>query len=282
MPKPPQQKLPGHYRAFYDERRHETYAQDYAHMRPEQHGRYNDLKRFVAAYGLQEKTCLEIGSSGGMFQDVVDDYHGTDIARSLAPFYHKDYRVAKGEKYPFEDEMFDAIWTIHVYEHVPHLQKALLEIRRLLKPGGLVYFHPAWQCRRWAADGYAVRPYGDFGLKGKCIKLSIPLRNSLLWRGPLVFVKRLYRHLRFVLGHRHATIRYRKLTPNYRVFWTSDSDACNHIDPHDAILWFVSNGFDCLSHPLHLPAFFVRNGPLVLRKQPGKPRSPDNRSEPPK
>lgn len=254
------------YRSFYDGRRGETYGLDYTKASAERQCYYEELKAFIDEFGLQEKKCLEIGSSGGAFQDMVDDYYGTDIAESLAPHYHKPYRIAQGETYPFDDEIFDGIWTITVFEHIPHLQQALLEIRRLLKPGGVVLFAPAWQCRAWAANGYAVRPYGDFGLEGKLIKASILVRDSVVWRLSFTLPKRLYRHIRFCFGHRYAEIQYRKLTPNYETFWVSDGDACNQIDPHDAILWFVSHGFECLSHPLHVRALAVRNGALVFRK----------------
>jgi len=236
-------------------------------MRPEQHSHYNELKTFIEAYDLKDKKCLEIGSSGGFFQDIVKDYYGTDIADSLAQYYHKPYRVAEGENYPFEDGMFDAIWTISVFEHIPNLQRGLLEINRLLKRGGVLLFAPSWQCRPWAADGYAVRPYSDFALKGKLIKALIPLRDSVIWRGLFVFPKRLWRHCTFLLGKNNTEIRYRKLTPNYEAYWTSDADACNHIDPHDVILWFSAHGFDCLSHPLHTKAFFVRTGALIFKKR---------------
>jgi SAM-dependent methyltransferase len=172
----------------------------YQTSHPELHPNFKELKAFIEAYALKSKKCLEIGSSGGFFQDMVEDYYGTDIDPSLAQYYHKPYRIAENERYPFDDQMFDAIWTITVFEHIPHLQQALLEIKRLLKPGGVVMFAPAWQCRPWAADGYAVRPYKDFGLKGKLIKASIPFRDSVIWRGLFIFPKRLYRHFRFCLG----------------------------------------------------------------------------------
>ena len=254
------------YKSFYDERRHETYAHDYGAMRADEHPYYPKLKAFIEKYDLGKKRCLEIGSSGGFFQDLVEDYWGTDIAENLAGYYHKPYRVAENDHYPFEDEMFDAIWTITVYEHIPDLQKALLEIERLLKPGGVVFFAPAWQCRPWAADGYAVRPYGDFDWKGKLIKASIPIRDSILWRSMFIFPKRLFRQFLFLMGFRFSEIRYRKLKANYETYWVSDSDACNSIDPHDAILWFLSHGFECLSHPSVSRMFFVRNGTLVFRK----------------
>jgi SAM-dependent methyltransferase len=255
------------YKSFYDERRHETYAHDYAKIRAEDHPHYGTLKTFIARFQLEDKRCLEIGSSGGFFQDMVGDYWGTDIADCLARWYHKPYKVARGSCYPFEDEMFDAIWTIGVYEHIPKLQEALLEIKRLIKPRGVVFFAPAWQCRSWAAYGYAVRSYSDLNWKGKLIKASIPIRNSVLWRSIFIFPKRLVRHLLFFMGHRFTEIRYRKLKVNYETYWTSDSDACNSIDPYDAILWFLTHGFECLSHPTHFSAFFVRTGPLIFRRK---------------
>lgn len=255
------------YKAFYDERRNEMYAHDYEKIKPEDHTYYLELKAFIDRYQLKGKKCLEIGSSGGYFQDMVDDYWGCDIADSLAKYYHKPYRLASDGRYPFDDKMFDAIWTITVYEHIPELQEAFKEIRRLLKPGGVVFFAPAWQCRSWAANGYTVRPYSDFNWKGKLIKASIHLRDSLVWRSMFIFPKRLVRLIRFLSGYRYTNICYKKLVPNYETYWTSDSDACNHIDPHDAILWFLSCGFECFSHTSHLSAFFVRNGVLIFKKK---------------
>jgi SAM-dependent methyltransferase len=260
-------ELPASYKTFYDERRNETYAHDYTRLVAKDHPYYSSLTAFIERFDLGKKRCLEIGSSGGYFQDLVEDYSGTDIADSLAQYYHKPYRVASSGRYPFDDASFDAIWTITVYEHIPELQEALTEIRRILRPGGVVFFAPAWQCRPWAANGYAVRPYSDFGLQGKLIKALIPIRDSVLWRSLFVLPKRLMRQARFHLGYRYADIRYKKLTPNYEKYWESDSDACNHIDPHDAILWFLSSGFECLSHTSPASALMVRNGVLVFRKR---------------
>lgn len=255
------------YKSFYDERRSQTYSQDYKNISAENDPHYSMLKAFIEKYALEDKTCLEIGSSGGVLQDVVQNYYGTDIADSLAQYYNKPYRVAEGTRYPFDDEMFDVVWTFATFEHIPHLQEALLEITRLLKPGGILLFKPFWYCNSWAADGYEVRPYSDFDFKGKLIKASIPIRSSVLWRSFFIFPKRVYRHLKFMLGHKYEKILYKKIKPNYEVYWTSDSDACNHIDPHDAILWFESHGFECLSHPMNLRAFFVRTGSVVFRKK---------------
>jgi SAM-dependent methyltransferase len=256
------------YKGFYDERRGQTYAHDYNKMVAHDHPYFEPLREFIDRYDLKNKRCLEIGSSGGFFQDMVDDYWGTDIADTLAKHYHKPYRVAgPAGTYPFDDQMFDAIWTITVYEHIPELQTAMREIDRMLKPGGVVFFAPAWQCRTWAADGYNVRPYRDFGIGGRLIKASIPVRDSIAWRSAFIFPKRAARLARYLMGHRYRELPYKKIRANYETYWASDSDACNHIDPHDAILWFESNGFECLSHPTMLSAFFVRTGVLTFRKR---------------
>jgi SAM-dependent methyltransferase len=254
------------YKEFYDENRDIQYGEQYTTKRAKDHLNYNELLNFINIYSLKEKKCLEIGSSGGGFQDMVDDYYGTDIAESLKQYYHKPYKVSHGEEYPFNNNKFDAIWSLHVYEHIPHLQNALLEIKRLIKKNGVVLFSPAWQSRPWAAQGYEVRPYSDFNLKGKIIKFLIPLRNSLLWRSIFIFPKRFIRTLMFMFGYKFKEIRYKKLQANYETYWVPDSDACNSIDPHDAILWFESHSFKCLSHPIYLKALLVRNGALVFKK----------------
>jgi len=47
--------------------------------------------------------------------------------------------VANINEIPFKDESFDAVFGFGVLHHVPHWQKSLLEIARVLKPGGIYY-----------------------------------------------------------------------------------------------------------------------------------------------
>jgi ubiquinone/menaquinone biosynthesis C-methylase UbiE len=42
---------------------------------------------------------------------------------------------ASAEKLPFEDNTFDMVFSSHVLEHVPDINKAIIEIDRVLKPG---------------------------------------------------------------------------------------------------------------------------------------------------
>lgn len=206
-------------KAFYDLKRDESYSREVYNTDPTKHSHYRLLKNFIDTYALNNKKCLEIGSARGLFQDMVLDYTGTDIADSVKNNYRKPYVISNANgKYPFEDNSFDAIWTITVYEHIPELNEAINEIRRILKPGGVVLFAPAWGCTPWAAEGYPVRPYSDFGIQGKIIKFTIPIKSSLIWRLIFKIPKRLFIHFIYILGYRYHKIQYKKLKPNWEKF----------------------------------------------------------------
>lgn len=237
-------------------------------IKPEEHAGYKHIIKFINDYKLHDKKCLEIGSAKGIYQNIVNDYTGLDISPTLSKYYSKPYVIInKDGTYPFENNTFDAVWCYEVHEHIPDLDQALLELKRVLKPGGVVFFAPAWQCRPWAAEGYAVRPFSDFRIKGKIIKFLIPLRDSVFWRAVFVIPCRLYRFFLFIIGKQYNKIIYKKIKANYNIFWTSDSDACNSIEAFDAILWFMSNGFKCLSHHTYIKQLTLRHGLLIFHKK---------------
>ncbi|MBA7700081.1 hypothetical protein ES703_108788 [subsurface metagenome] len=239
--------------------------------KPEDHSFYPILKAFIDEFQLHNKKCLEIGCGRGAFQDMVADYTGVDISETVANMLHKPFCRCSATELPFENESFNAVWTQAVLEHVPRPEKAMLEIRRVLKHNGFLLLAPAWQCRPWAAMGYSVRPYRDFDFKGKIVKLSIPLRNSVLFRSMYVFPRRLFRTIQFFFRKKPVTFKYRKLNPNYDHYWVSDSDALNSMDPYDAILWFISRGDICISYPRWFSKLFVRTGPIIFQKT-GRPK----------
>jgi SAM-dependent methyltransferase len=255
------------YKNFYDKNRKSNYAHDYKKLKCEDHWAHNGLFKFIKEYNLTKKRCLEIGSSGGMFQDLVDDYTGIDIAESLREFYHKPYFVVEKSYYPFQDSDFDVIWTIAVFEHIPDIDDALNELKRVLKKDGLVYFYPAWNVRSWASNGLAVRPYSDLSISQKVKKLLIPILESFFYRSVIAFHSRVLSTLFFFFNGSLKNLKYKKLNANYEKYWVNDADACNAIDPYDAILWFVSHGFTCVSHKNNLSKFFIRTGPIIFKKK---------------
>jgi SAM-dependent methyltransferase len=219
---------------------------------------------FVDRYNLKDKAVLEVGSGRGHLQDFVEDYTGLDISPTVAPLYHKKFVLGSATALPFADNTFDALWSIWVFEHVPNPEQAFSEARRVTRNGGVLFLLPAWNAPVWAADGYSVRPYSDFGPVGKLIKASVPLRTTLGFKAATVLPVRMIRSLA-TFGP--SKLRYRRLKPNYEQYWVVDSDAVNSIDSYEALLWFTSRGDECLNcgaDPLFFP---VAHTPLIIRVQ---------------
>lgn len=233
------------------------------------HPFYAELDKYIVDFSLKDRKALEIGSGIGLLQDIVNDYTGIDVSESVKKYYHKNfYSVNENSPYPFQNEEFDFIFTYAVFEHIPNLTLALKEMLRVLKFGGLIFFRPAFNCRSWAAEGYQVRPYSDFNYFGKIVKFFIPLRNSKLMRALYIFPKRLYFLCLFKINKQKFTkcIFYDKLKPNYEIFWQSDSDAINSIDPFLSILFFKANNLKVVNYPSLFSAFFAKSSTIILKK----------------
>lgn len=221
------------------------------------------VQRFVHQFGLQGASVLDVGSGKGYLQDVVANYTGLDISTAAAKHYHKRFVVGTATAMPFADHEFDAAWSIWVIEHIPNPEAALAEIRRVVKPGGLLYLLPAWDCKPWAAQGYEARPYRDLGLGGKLIKASIPLRSSELFWIVTAVPNRILRAA--FSGSGPTRLHYRRLEPNYAEYWQADSDAENDLDEAELAMWFESRGDTCLNCLPGWRRYLQRHAPLVIR-----------------
>lgn len=220
------------------------------------------IASFVHRSGVAQGRVLEVGAGSGLLQDVVERYTGIDVSSRAGRFFHKPFVEGSATQLPFRDGTFDAVWSIWVLEHVSNPEQALTEIRRVVKDGGYILLRPAWSCDPWAADGYEVRPYSDFSLKGKVVKASIPIRRS---RWYLLFYSRQIRLLRTILtklGGRPSRFHFRRLKPNYSRYWVTDSDAVVSLDFFEMILWFSSRGDECLNSPSLVAFLFGRLGQL--------------------
>ena len=98
---------------------------------------------------------LEIGSGTGYFSlnllqlGVIEQLTATDISPGMlkrlattADGLGLEVETVKteAEELPFEDESFDLVFGHAVLHHIPDLDKAFAEFRRVLRPGGAIAF----------------------------------------------------------------------------------------------------------------------------------------------
>ena len=65
-------------------------------------------------------------------------YHAKKIIskKSIKQFYFINDNIYNTH---FKKKMFDAVWTVQVFQHIPDLSKTLNEVYRILKPGGQLF-----------------------------------------------------------------------------------------------------------------------------------------------
>lgn len=207
------------------------------------------VANFVNRYGLKNKKVLEVGAGSGLLQDSVEDYTGLDIAGSARRFFHKPFVEASATNMPFPDNSFDALWTFRVLEHIPNPERALLEMRRVVKSGGYILLDVANDVDRYAAQGYRVRPYSDFDIWGKIKKATIPVADSNAIINLYSHQIRVLRSLGTRLGGGPSRLRFTKIEANYDQYWVGDSDACTAVSFHELFRWFTSRGDQCDNCP---------------------------------
>ena len=98
------------------------------------------------------------------------EFHGVDMeesqidqAREIAQFRRQDkavFHVGDVTALEFEDGFFDVAHCHNVLMHVPDTHAVLTEVKRVLKPGGLI------ACREMICESSFSQP--DFGVLGKC------------------------------------------------------------------------------------------------------------------
>lgn len=256
------------YDQTYSENENELKYVEFARAAAKAYGVQDAVGKFVKDNHLENAHVLEVGAGSGLLQDQVRDYTGLDISATARRYFHKPFVQGDARAMPFRDGEFDAAWSIWVFEHVPNPEMALADMRRVTKPNGLLFLLPAFMVSPLSADGYHVRPSRDFGVKGKLIKLSMPLRESPLFWMAYAFPIRALRRATFALTGRPLSFHYWPVTPNYGRYWEADSDAVNSLDRYETYLWFKSRGDVCLNCGSELDTFPMYGTVLIFRVKP--------------
>ncbi|MFQ5399222.1 MAG: class I SAM-dependent methyltransferase [Anaerolineae bacterium] len=204
--------------------------------------RYQALQRWVADLGLNKGRVLEIGCGTGLLQDIVDDYIGIDLAASSSQFMHKPFVVCSATALPFPDNSFDGVWSFWVLEHVTEPSNMLAEMRRVTKPGGSSFVVAAYGVGNWVSQGIHKRPFHDLSLKQQLVKLTLPIRASILYKIVINLILRLGELGSYLWRKSPTKLRYTRLQPNYDEYWDYDADACVSLDAYSVALFFLSRG----------------------------------------
>jgi SAM-dependent methyltransferase len=89
------------------------------------------LKNIIKEVNKENLIGLNIGSGVTNYSDKILNF-------DLQPFKNVEI-VGDLFKLPFPDSTFDYVFSIYVLEHIPNPERAISEMYRVLKPGGICY-----------------------------------------------------------------------------------------------------------------------------------------------
>lgn len=237
----------------------------------------HDTSAWLADTGLAarpEATVLEIGCGRAHLFDIHPRWHGIEYSQTAVAEVARqrpETRIVAGDAQclPFADESFDGVFSWATLEHVPDPNRSLKEIDRILKPGGHALIAPSWNCRPWTVKKLEVRPYGGLNARERIEKALIPVRELLPVRASAALPRRLIAELK-MLGGRPMPLRYKSMSPRWDLIealgHVSDDDAVADIDPHAAVCFFQSRGYDVQSHRTAFARLLARHEPVAVRK----------------
>lgn len=125
-----------------------------------------DCFKYFSSSKLPQKKILVVGCGNG--QDCADFIecqvvHGLDICNNLGhSFSHPkvSYYRESAESMLRSSDFYDLVFSVATLEHIHNLEAAFSEIRRVTKPGGLIYCAsaPLWN----SYQGHHLNYYGLF------------------------------------------------------------------------------------------------------------------------
>jgi ubiquinone/menaquinone biosynthesis C-methylase UbiE len=110
------------------------------------------IKAAIDGFDIKGKDVLEIGFGvgtdhlnlarrGGKMHgiDLTPKHHDITRARLFLYGFESNLLIRDAEKLPYENESFDFVYSFGVVHHTPDTKKAIAEVYRVLKPGGICW-----------------------------------------------------------------------------------------------------------------------------------------------
>lgn len=82
--------------------------------------------------------CIKMAKRGCEVYGIDMNARNIKNAKSIAEGYDCDFQVANAEKLPYDSNMFDKVVSVCALEHFANDEKAIEEMNRVLKPGGIL------------------------------------------------------------------------------------------------------------------------------------------------
>lgn len=110
------------------------------------------LKRILSSVP-EDAIVVDVGTGVGSFIEILDEslmgcrsiigIDSKEVAIDRAREYFKnntkvEFKIMDAEKMDFKDESIDIVSISNTIHHLPHKEKVLSEMKRVLKPGGLM------------------------------------------------------------------------------------------------------------------------------------------------
>jgi 2-polyprenyl-3-methyl-5-hydroxy-6-metoxy-1,4-benzoquinol methylase len=167
---------------------------------------------------LKAKKVLDLGSGDGALSyllaregavvvGVDNDELGVEFAeanlKSVDPDNKLQYSFITGSAYqlPFPDESFDIVALCEVIEHLAEPERMLVEVKRVLKPGGKLVLTTPHRLRETPADPNHVQEFFPEELRLFLVKyfsvVEIKLTHHVFWHGLYSYSFRHFRNRHF-------------------------------------------------------------------------------------
>ncbi len=143
--------MPAHHDPESIRKQYET--DELLRIRQETHDLYTVPKINFVEWALKcihwqgSERVLDVGCGPGTYYSALQavhpdiDYHGLDASEGMLikhPAPDENLKLGQADDLPFDDDSFDVVMANHMLYHVPNIEKAIVEFKRVLKPGGII------------------------------------------------------------------------------------------------------------------------------------------------